>query len=370
MSNLLFYNSYDIFFNPKNSSKLHSIPGGKAFSSYFEIFTKNISIVDRTGTITTPLKTKVLDFLKMPAYEKYDKSFEEICDERIKFLLMKAKHTGRKLAVLYSGGVDSTLILCSILKNAKPDELENVHVFLSNESINENINFYYNFVIKKFKCFSSYKYPYLMGRDDYLFVTGENADQLFGSQLNEMFIKSNCVDDVFVDYKDSQGKMMDLIDTRLSQDNKQYKELMMQVFTKMVEASEIELKNVYQFHWWLNFSTKWQSVYLRILPYCLNRETLKLEENYTTFYHTKDFSLWALNNFESFSTNPEMMGRNTSKQYIFDVNGDVDYLKKPKMYSLQQLVRNKKAVYTIDDNLKYSDDYPGQEYYNIENDFV
>jgi hypothetical protein len=370
MSSLLFYNSYDIFFNSKNKSKLDSIPGGKAFSSYFELFSKNITAVDRTGIITTPLKTKVLDFIVMPKYEKFDKSFEQVCDDRITFLLLQAKTTNKKLAVLYSGGVDSTLILCSILKNAKPDDLDNIHVFLSDESIRENLNFYYNFIIKKFKCFSSYKYPYLLGRDDYLFVSGENADQLFGSQLNETFIKTYSVDDVFKDYVGEQGRMLDIFDSRLSAENKKYKELIMQVFTKIVEGSEIELKNVYQFHWWLNFSTKWQSVYMRILPYCLNKKTLKLQENYTTFYHTKEFSLWALNNFKKFSTDPISMGRNISKQYIFDVNGDPEYLKKPKMYSLIQLVRNKKSVYTINDNLQYVDNYPDKEYFNFKNDFI
>jgi hypothetical protein len=370
MSDLLFYNSYDIFFNPKNKSKLDFIPGGEAFSSYFEIFSKNISAVDRTKIITTPLKTKVLDFLVMPTYEKFNKTFEEVCDERAKFLLSQAKHTNKKLAILYSGGVDSTLILCSLLKNAKPDELSNIYVFLSDESIRENTSFYYNFVIKKFKCFSSYKYPQLLGRDDYLFVTGENADQLFGSQLNETFIKTYSIDDVFKDYVDQQGQMLDIFNLVLSDRNKKYKELVMSIFTKLVKSSEIELKNVYQFHWWLNFTTKWQSVYMRILAYTLNKQTLKLQENYTTFYHTKEFSLWALNNFQSFSTDPTMMGRSISKQYIFDVDGNTNYLKKPKMYSLHNLVRNKQAICTINDSLHFSDEYPGEEYYNFENDFI
>jgi hypothetical protein len=59
-----------------------------------------------------------------------------------------------------------------------------------------------------------------------------------------------------------------------------------------------------------------------------------------------------------------------SKQYIFDVNGDKDYLKKPKVLSLHNLVRNKNMVQTIDDNLNYSNEYPNEGYYNFENDFL
>jgi len=369
---LLFYNSYDIFLNSKNKDKVNLIPGGKAFSSYFEIFHLNSTVVDRTNTITFPLNTKVLDFLKMPDYQKSGKSFEEICDERINFLLMKARHTNKKLAVLYSGGVDSTLILCSILKNAKQNDLNNVHVFMSDDSVKENLNFYYNFIIKKFKCFSSYKFPYILGRDDYLFVSGENADQLYGAGMNlhGIFSQKYSLDELFGDYKDSYEQMLSVLQSRLSPENQKYGEPIFKLFTKLVESAAIDIKNVYQFYWWLTFSLKWQSVYVRILPYSLNKTTLKLEENFTTFYSTKDFSLWALNNFEKFSSDPTSANRDISKQYIFDVNGDKDYLKKPKVLSLHNLVRNKNMVQTIDDDLNYSNEYPNERYYNFENDFL
>lgn len=368
----IFYNSYDIFVNPKNADKVNLIPGGKAFSSHFQIFHLNGTPIDRTNTITFPLKTKLLDFLKMPTYEKSDRSFEEICDERIKFLLMKAKHTNKKLAVMYSGGVDSTLILCSILKNARQEDLDNVHVFLSDHSIKENLNFYYDFVIKKFKCFSSHRFPHILGNNNYLFVSGENADQLYGAGMNlhGIYAGKYSTDSLFEDYKDSQDKMLDVLNSRLQPENKKYDESILKLFTKLVEAAPVDIKNVYQFYWWLTFTLKWQSVYVRILPYSLNKSTLKLEENYTTFYHTKDFSLWALNNFEKFSADSSSSNRDISKQYIFDVNGDKDYLKKPKVLSLHNLVKNKNMVQSIDDNLNYSGEYPDERYYNLENDYL
>ena len=72
---------------------------------------------------------KVLDFLKMPEYDNtFDKSFEQVCDERAQFLLHYAEWKNKKIAVMYSGGVDSTLILCSFLKNAKPNQLKNISI--------------------------------------------------------------------------------------------------------------------------------------------------------------------------------------------------------------------------------------------------
>ena len=85
--------------------------------TYFQIFTQNVASVDRTGTVTTPIKIKLLDHLKIPKFVKNNKSFEEIVDNRSLQLLEQIKASNKKLAVMYSGGIDSTVIMCSIVKN-------------------------------------------------------------------------------------------------------------------------------------------------------------------------------------------------------------------------------------------------------------
>ena len=366
MSNLIFYNSYKIFNDPTNKEKLKSVPGGEAFSSYFQLFSKNISAIDRTGSVNIPLKTEVLDFLKMPEFRKYDKSFDEICDDKARELLNRMGN--KKLAVMYSGGVDSTLILCSLLKMATKQELKRVVVLLSNESIGENPNFYYNYIIKNFECVSSYRFPYFLGDDNYLFVSGENADQLFGSQVNDDFTKENPYSDLFKTMDQAEGQIMDYFNIKLDTTHKKYAEPMMAIFKKMVDAAPIELNNVYKFFWWINFATKWQSVYVRILPYSMNKDTLKLEENYTTFYCSEDFQLWSMNNTDKFSE-IDSAGKKIPKQYIVDVNGDEEYLNKPKFGSLAHLVKRKEFVYTMNSDMKFGKEYPTEDMYNYGNDF-
>jgi hypothetical protein len=371
MSELIFYNSFDIFCNSKNKEKRSLIPGGNQFASFFQIFSENITCIDRNGIMQIPLKTKILDHLKIPEYTKFDTSFSDICDERAKFLLHKSEHIKhRKIVVMYSGGIDSTLILCSFLKHATPKQLDNILVLLSEKSIDENPNFYYNHIIKKFKCESSWKFQYFLGNDDYLFVTGENADQLFGSQVNDEFTRDKPYTDLFRPIHEMEGQILDFLGSKLNDGHKQYAEPFFKLFEKMVSKSPIELNSVYRFFWWINFTTKWQSVYLRIIPYSKNTKTLKLEENYTTFYHTKEFQLWSLNNTNKFSYDVDQCGKKIAKQYILDVNGDVSYLNKPKMGSLSGLARRKEYVYTIDSDMNYINEYPSEEYYNCENDFV
>lgn len=367
---LIYYNGYNIFINQKYQENLKLLPGGESFSGYFKIFSPNISAVDRTNTLKFPLKVDLLPFLVMPELVEFNKSFSDICDERALFLMHKVKNTGRKLAVMYSGGVDSTTLLCSLLKNcSKKDLKDNVVVLLSNGSIYENKNFFYDHVIKYFNCVSSFKFPYYLGNDDYLFVSGENADQLFGSQVVSDFVRIYPFSDLLKNINTIEDKLINLIKIRLKSDDitaKKWYEKLKQI----TDAAPIDIDNGYKMLWWVNFTTKWQSVYVRMLSYSQNKDTIKLEENYTTFFSTKDFQLWSMNNSDKLIKDTTSSSKYIAKEYIYEYNGDSSYLSKPKIGSLSRLMRQKHIPMTIDGDMNYSYDFPLAEHYNYNNSFV
>jgi len=371
MNQLIFYNSFDIFVDTKNTHKLSKVPGGQSFSHFFNIFSKNITFVDRTNTVSIPLNCKTLPHLEMPAFETYSKHYYDICDERAIQLYNQAVESGKKLVVMYSGGIDSSLILCALLKNINEKELkENTIVLLSDLSIQENLNFYYDHIEKKFNCVSSYKFPYYIGNDKFLFISGENADQLFGSQATGAYAVDKNYDIVFEPLEKTEGTIIDWMYKRCG--DKVSGEKMYFTLKKITDAAPIEIDNAFKYFWWLNFTTKWQSVYVRMLPFSRNKHTLKLEENYTTFYHTKDFQLWAMNNAitELRGQHGKAIGKQVAKDYIFDYNGDLDYLNKPKIGSLSSLFKNKSTSTYIDSKMNYSNDYPNESFYNYNNDFL
>lgn len=370
MNDLIFYNSYNIFVNPANKDKLNEVPGGSLFTTYFHIFSQNITAIDRTNTITVPLKTTIMPHMVMPEFVKFEKSFEEICDDRARFLLNKAKQDNRKIAVMYSGGVDSTLILVSFLKTAKKEDLKNIIVLLSDGSISENPNFYYDFIIKNFTCISSYRFPYFLGDDEYFMISGENADQLFGSQVNDHYTRNSSYYDLFKPINEVKDKIIHWFKYRIKDDyNIKYAEDVFGLFERIVNNAPIPLNNAYKFFWWINFATKWQSVYVRILPYSLNKNTIKLEENYTTFYSPKEFQLWSMNNTDCLVKNTPGTSKYVAKEIICDFTKDFSYMKKPKLGSLALIVKQKEMIYSLDKNMVFRNEYPGKEYYNYGNDF-
>jgi hypothetical protein len=368
---MIYYNSYDIFNNPHHADLLEKVPGGREFTTLFKMFSQNITFLDRTNVISVPFNMTTPDFLKMPTMDMFNhKSFEEICDDRARELLDHAAKTNRTITVMYSGGVDSTLILCSFLKTATPEELKNIVVLLSEKSIFENPVFYRNFVIKYFKCDSSYKFPAYMGNDKILFITGENADQLFGSQVTNGFATYSGYDSLFAPVEQVEGKLIDFFVESVPPFYRSYVAPAFHILKRVTDAAPIKIDNLYKFLWWINFAMKWQSVYVRIIPYSWSRGNIKFEENYTTFYSPVQFQLWSMHNSDKLVGDSPDSFKYVQKKYILDVNGDTGYLKKLKMGSLSSMVQKKENCFFIDNNMKYHDTFPTEEYYNYNNDFV
>lgn len=353
---------------------MREIPGGLAFSTFFRMFTLNVSAHDRSGIITTPIKSGVLDHLRMPVYDpNFSMEYAQVVDNRAQQLMQSAKSSNRKLAIMYSGGIDSTVILCSILKNFSDKDIrENVVVLLSDFSIKENENFYYKYVSKRFECVSSFRFPYYVGNDKYITVTGENADQLFGSQANDNFAFMYKYEDLHTSVDDNADKILTMFSSKMDSERVKYVEPIYNLLRKTTKAAPIKIDTIYDFFWWVNFVIKWQSVYVRILPFSNYKDSIKIEDNYTTFFHTEEFQQWSMNNTDKF-TSPEIgIGsvKLASKKYIIDVNGDASYMNKPKIGSLARLVKQKEICSTLDTNMKFRYDLPTEDMFNYENDFV
>jgi hypothetical protein len=378
MSNLLYINSFNAFVDPNNKDKLKLIPGGLNFSLVYKLFAYHITLIDRSNTLTFPIKIKLLPNMKLPEYKSFTETFSDICDKRAIELFNRAVNSNKKLAVMYSGGIDSTLILCSLLKNIDENLIKkHVVVLLSDFSIKENETFFYDYVIKKFNCISSYRFTHILGNDDYLLISGENADQLFGSVVTDLFTRDNNFDINFKSIESTKGKMIDFMKKRIDRNDimstfiksdENYSETLFSLLERITKAAPIKIDNVHKFWWWINFITKWQSVYVRVFAYSKNIKNIKMEENYTTFYCTDEFQLWAMNNSDNLIQHN--LSKYVSKKYIYDFNKDADYMKKLKTGSLASIVNNKISVSYIDQNMNHSFEYPSKEFYNENNNFI
>jgi hypothetical protein len=347
----------------------HRLSGIEKFSSYFKIYNMGVVPIDRTGTITFPIKTKSL--FPMPEFRTFAKTYEQICNERAKELLARAEKADVTLYSFWSGGIDSTTVLVSFLKNATDAQRERIVVLMSEESISENPNFYRDHVHGKLRRDSSAMFPYLIG-SKHLLVNGEHNDQLFGSDIVASVIGRFGAEVLHRPY--DRNTFLTFFTEKIDDPNTA--SFYVGLFERLKEAAPIDVKTNYDLFWWINFAVKWQTVYTRMLSYTAKRNTGNINEeylrtNYAPFFNTEDFQLWSMNNPDKKIKDEWRTYKWPAKEVIYGYTKDAEYRdNKTKRGSLYHLILQQIPSNFIDDKLRFYDALEPELYHQPNNDFT
>lgn len=365
MKDLVYYNKY-----MATAEENFKFPGVEKFAQYFQHFYPTTTgLVDRNGGITFPFRMECL--FPMPKYRTFDRSFESICNDRAREMLDRAKKLDSKLHIFWSGGIDSTLALVSLLKQASDEERENIVVLMTEDSILENPNFYRDHVRGKLRTDAANMFPYLLGTK-HMLIGGECNDQLFGSDIVAKFIQKFGTGFMHQPYS------RDLFFSFFN-DNAQNPEIVnfyLDLFERLKDACPVKLTTNYHLLWWINFSLKWQPVYMRILNFVSPRNAKNITPDYIRnvydqFYATEEFQLWSLNNLDKKIKDSWKTYKWVCKDIIYDYTGDVDYRdNKLKRGSLHGVIIQRTQYNFIDKDFKFYEKLPTEEYYQPKNDFI
>ncbi|MEM1137240.1 MAG: hypothetical protein AAGI07_15485, partial [Bacteroidota bacterium] len=332
----------------KNYQKMPSLKPSLYYLSKRELFIKNIfnrkinplylkcctffgtTLIDRTQTIDTGLNWNIID--KIPQ-EATNLSFGEICKLRAEYIV---GNTEGKLKLLWSGGIDSTVALISILQRLETlDQIDRLEVLYSDESIKEFPSFYQEICNRNLKKeqISSCIFDHIYPSDN--IITGENGDQLFGSDKLKVPVITK---DAFKPYKEI---LYFLISRKLG--TEKFSHQIIDYLAPQIKKSSVPIKTLYDYLWWMNFSLKWQSVSMRLI-HGLERTRNDLEKN--TFHFFKDalFERWSVSNHHLKIKEDWKSYKYIAKEYIFHFHKNEEYfINKEKEQSLKEvLVRNKK----------------------------
>jgi hypothetical protein len=360
-----------IYYNPQivTGPANHDLPGMKNFSSFFKIFNPNVVCIDRTGTIRLPVSTHSL--FPMPAFRKMSETLETICNKRATELLERAERLDMRLNVFWSGGIDSTLMLVSLLKNANADQRKRIVILMSEESIKEYPLFYEKHIRAQIQTDSSAMFPYLLGTQQ-LFVGAEHNDQLFGSDKVAALIAKFGNGIIHKPY--DRDVFFSLFDATLNDAART--NLYLDLFERLKGASPVDIHSNYLFLWWINFSMKWQSVFMRMLAYTAERNASKLnleylKTNYSHFYNTDEFQLWSMNNLDKRIKDEWRTYKWPCKDIIYDYTKDAVYRDtKVKVGSLYFLLTERESFNFMDDEARLYKELDREAYYESSNDFA
>ena len=299
-----------------------------------DLFNPAISIYDRTGTIGCPVDIEN----QYPIPTGTARDFETICHDGITDIL---NHRG-EIGVLFSGGIDSTLVSSLLLEHLKPEDRERITFFYNEASIAENQPFFERYISGQFRTGSSWNFDTWLTQDR-IALTGECADNLFGS-LSLKFLMQR-LDDPRLIHKSYEDYVPQLWGAKLGVNFKRVYDQ----FQQLASLCPTPIKSMHDWFWWLNFTMKWQAVVYRIYSHT---DLSLSKDRIVHFFNTDEFQLWSLQNPDLKVKDSWYSYKWLMKDLIYRFDGDDHYRQyKVKFPSLPSMVRFRNVI-----------DYIGSDY--------
>ncbi len=344
------------------------------------------NVMDRTGFFFKGIN---FDYTPIPSVDlNFPKKINDIIDERAKEIADTYSH----IYVLWSGGVDSTTILTSIMQHIKTKD--QVTVICSQSSIDEYPWFYnkfkedYRFIVLGFVDFYQALHDEISDKKNYIALHGHPADQLFTNQRWFILAGGNkdwrdlVYDDNFnfpryhnMPNYDKNHPYIKKYGTSRELD-KEDKKYFIEKMEDHIYNFGIKIPNTYHFFWWLVFCFSYQNKSKR---YYSDYRTMFL--NIQGFFDTDDFQKWCmrvhLNDelvsvpaYDIVETEFKMKssGGNAKqykkdfKEYIYKYTKDEEYRdNKPKRQGMEvaydwekaNIVKNGNGIRLLDNNGDY-----------------
>ena len=277
--------------------------------------------IDRTNHLNKFHK----NFAPIPTDFSDAQSWEYCCYTRAEELW----NIGKPITLFWSGGIDSTVAFLALRDTmAITDKL---HIRYTQESIDEFPNLYEDIKMFSSPIPSNIFFDLSALDPDHVFVTGECGDQVFGSDVLEKHADElNEPWETVVEWPKlwaSDSKEPANQADRLK---------LFDILEKHIPHCPLEVKNVFDLLWWINFSIKWEYVNRRI--FVVFYKNVNLDKNYS-FFNTQDFQKWSLANHSIKHKNTWMTYKQPAKDFIKRITGDIEYQRsKLKESSLVKLV--------------------------------
>jgi hypothetical protein len=299
----------------------------------------------RIGTFNDPWNSKVSPLYAAPSLTFINDSLADLADKRAIELIKRAKDTNRNIIIMWSGGIDSTFVLTSILKNISEADHELLTVFLTTHSISDNPEFYFKFL-------SNNKKIRIMNASDFnidnsfldknLLLHGDPGDGVFGpSSRMYKFFSENSIH--LEPWKKHLKTITQLFEPSIEKDmfvQPGIGNWFTNIITRTLEESGYadHVSTVADWYWWTYFNFKWAG----ICSYPLHNGILEkgkqgiTEENHkfyadNIFFHTPEFQHWSYSNLK------ELIGLDVFKthklkarEYIYEFDKNFQYFSRKR----------------------------------------
>ena len=333
----------------------------------------------RSGRFETPWNAVTDPLFHLPPLIHISDRLSDIVDQRAIEINQLARAQNKRIMIMWSGGIDSTLVVSSFIKNLDASDLKNVTVILTLNSIAENYNFFRNQISGKINCVSWLTVDFtneFLSKN--IVLHGDPGDCLFGPSVS-MYEPLMPERKHLESYKQHLGFIAQYIEERnkeavlkfnVSGIGKWYCERITQ---NLEESAPDGINNVADWWWWHYINFKWQYSLMRpvfrrktngseLLP--TTRENI---ESYcrTSFFNTDRFQQWSYSNLPYHVGNDRRNHKRQAKDYIYELDRDQVYktyktkIESVPVYDDSAYFLTKRPLLWSNDWVGYHTEYPG-----------
>lgn len=274
------------------------------------------------------------------ALDNHSYTFDQVTDLRATELLSLPE----EIFVMWSGGIDSTIVVVSLLRNWPRQDLDRVTILCNTDSIRECPEFF-KIIAKNFRIETTH--PYL---EDFLkrgyVLTGEHGDQIFGSDMPLEMIKRIGEYTLWEPWQ----KIGPAFFSRMSPS---HGIATFNNYAQLVPEAPFELVTVRDFFWWVNFTQKWQHIRYRLLMSDTWTDPKKYFPKVVHFFDSVEYQLWSIHNHDKKIKTTWASYKYAGKDYVVEYTKDAGFHDKQKVISLQNIYVGTKFNYAIDENWQF-----------------
>ena len=317
-----------------------AIKKATAIKSWYPRFGENF--IDIPAQQWIDVRFNFEDISKIPTL-----TFQDATDRRTHELYRRYKD--KPWLIYWSGGIDSTVIITSILKNLQPQERKEFAVFCDPSSVWESPIFFQEHILPNFKIIDSTNYQSYNLCDTYYVIDGEPADCLWGNRPavylgdRAKYSWSDCIDTLVKSYIDWTG------DAGSSQ-------WMVEKVCENILLTKFPVENCFQWYWWINFNFQYVNATTRL---SLSQDRIDMNQSFINWYHDFGYNVWSLqhNLAPGKSYTDPYMYKSEAKDYVNALFKN-KYWKifKNKISSNGVVNENKKPWISVKDDKKFSFD--------------
>jgi hypothetical protein len=280
----------------------------------------------------------------IPAIDHNELNFDHVIESIAEEFCKAVEISGRTPCVCWSGGVDSTSILVSILKVASPEFLQKLVVLMNNQSITENAYFYYNYIEKKLKIVDIDSFVITSENyNQFIIVDGEGGNQCMGQASVQKLLYYQRYDLLDRPWREIQ----DLTQLLLGADK-----FSIELIVDSIPYAPVSIDTGYDFLWWLNFNFKFDDVLMRKMPsYTCNLSALETksfwDKSLYRFYAHPKMQVWSMLTKDVRRESLKITPKNIPKKYIYKFDQNDYYFYNKREEGSQSKLLHSMAIHPV-----------------------